>query len=125
MGTRNRESIHSMLKTTRKDAHTDAQVFKIYWSEPMGASGALSVSSKQMFTGDFGSFYTGFRRFIVVATDEGHSTCVYVFCTFTFAPPTDKWQASCYLWRKGLQEARRQGIEARCHIRVRNEDSVG
>ena len=23
-------------------------------------------------------FYVGFRRFIVVATDEGHSTCVYV-----------------------------------------------
>jgi hypothetical protein len=24
-------------------------------------------------------FYVGFRRFIVVANDEGHCTCVYVF----------------------------------------------
>lgn len=48
----------------------------------MGSNGATSqnapsVSNKQVYEGDFGSFYTGFRRFIIVATDDGHSTCVY------------------------------------------------
>lgn len=52
-------------------------MFKIYWSEPMGANGALSVSDKQVYNPGFGQqFYTGFRRFIIIATDEGHSTCV-------------------------------------------------
>lgn len=57
---------------------TPGTVFKIYWSEPMGSNGALSVSNKQVYAGEFGSFYTGFRRFIVVASDEGNSTCVPV-----------------------------------------------
>jgi hypothetical protein len=57
-------------------ADVQIQVFKIYWSEPMGSNGALSVSNKQVYAGEFGSFYTGFRRFIVVASDEGNSTCV-------------------------------------------------
>lgn len=57
-------------------ANLPTQVFKIYWSEPMGSNGALSVSNKQVYAGEYGSFYTGFRRFIVVASDEGNSTCV-------------------------------------------------
>ncbi|KAH6669136.1 hypothetical protein F5X68DRAFT_249266 [Plectosphaerella plurivora] len=57
---------------------TPGTVFKVYWSEPMGSNGDLSVSGRQVYANEFGSFYTGFRRFIVVASDEGNSTCVPV-----------------------------------------------
>jgi uncharacterized protein DUF6590 len=58
-------------------ADMSKQVFKIYWSEPMGSNGAYSVSNKQVYPGEYGlAFYTGFRRFVVVASDEGNSTCV-------------------------------------------------
>ncbi|KAK0674058.1 hypothetical protein QBC41DRAFT_352197 [Cercophora samala] len=49
------------------------EVFKIYWSEPLG-SGMNATLRSYMQRGQ--KFHESFRRFIVVATDEGHSTCV-------------------------------------------------
>ncbi|KAI0148256.1 hypothetical protein F4776DRAFT_660428 [Hypoxylon sp. NC0597] len=48
------------------------RVFKILWSEP------TSARSSEAKDGRSSKFYVGFRRFIIVATDEeaGHSTCV-------------------------------------------------
>ncbi|KAK3685666.1 hypothetical protein B0T22DRAFT_225838 [Podospora appendiculata] len=53
------------------------EVFKILWSEPLGAGGRtenMSVWGERSHLGQ--KFYIGFRRFIVVANDEGHCTCV-------------------------------------------------
>lgn len=72
------EALDSRYRIYKSKYWTPGTVFKIYWSEPMGSNGALSVSNKQVYAGEFGSFYTGFRRFIVVASDEGNSTCVPV-----------------------------------------------
>ncbi|KAL2256129.1 hypothetical protein VTK26DRAFT_2141 [Humicola hyalothermophila] len=56
------------------------EIFKILWCEPLGAGPPRS----EVITGyvamqedlDGRQFYQGFRRFIVVANDEGHCTCV-------------------------------------------------
>ncbi|KAI1262161.1 hypothetical protein F5Y18DRAFT_430399 [Xylariaceae sp. FL1019] len=54
------------------------EVFKILWSEPMGAVGADEpISDMQSIAGASGRFYVGYRRFIIVSTDDSHhSTCV-------------------------------------------------
>ncbi|KAI1413761.1 hypothetical protein F5Y13DRAFT_198117 [Hypoxylon sp. FL1857] len=58
----------------QKHRQTDFQpgrVFKILWSEP------TSARSPGTQDGSSSKFYVGFRRFIIVATDDaGHSTCV-------------------------------------------------
>ncbi|KAJ3940125.1 uncharacterized protein N0V96_010135 [Colletotrichum fioriniae] len=54
-------------------------VFKVLWSEPSGshAAGNSTISEKQQIQDQFGgSVFIGFRRFIVIANDEGHCTCV-------------------------------------------------
>jgi hypothetical protein len=57
-------------------------IFKVYWAEPEGSSKdshGAAVSTKHEFQNKYGTkFYFGFRRFIVVANDQGHSTCVPV-----------------------------------------------
>ncbi|KAI0377446.1 hypothetical protein F5Y04DRAFT_284923 [Hypomontagnella monticulosa] len=55
------------------------EVFKILWSEPLGQTNVddpiSDITKKKTAAG--GRFYVGFRRFIIVTTDESHhSTCV-------------------------------------------------
>ncbi|KAI0897676.1 hypothetical protein F4806DRAFT_494402 [Annulohypoxylon nitens] len=58
------------------------EVFKILWSEPLGQVGQIGpddpisdVTKRRTAAGS--KFYIGFRRFIIVTTDESHhSTCV-------------------------------------------------
>ncbi|KAI1126775.1 hypothetical protein F5Y10DRAFT_204405 [Nemania abortiva] len=54
------------------------EVFKILWSEPQGqVPGGATISDIRAIDGGAGQFYVGFRRFIIVSTDESHhSTCV-------------------------------------------------
>ncbi|KAJ6779345.1 hypothetical protein PWT90_04283 [Aphanocladium album] len=55
------------------------EIFKVHWSEPQGSMNEQSKSSskKQDLQNKFGTkFFVGFRRFIVVANDQGHCTCV-------------------------------------------------
>ncbi|KJZ75621.1 hypothetical protein HIM_05084 [Hirsutella minnesotensis 3608] len=55
------------------------EIFKVHWSEPQGSGNehAPSVSGRQEIQNRFGTkFFVGFRRFIVIANDQGHSTCV-------------------------------------------------
>ncbi|KAI0440060.1 hypothetical protein F4803DRAFT_528877 [Xylaria telfairii] len=58
-------------------AHS-AQVFKVLWSEPTGTIGGdAPISDIRMVNDEKGQFYVGYRRFIIVSTDESHhSTCV-------------------------------------------------
>ncbi|GAB0136546.1 hypothetical protein EsDP_00004845 [Epichloe bromicola] len=55
------------------------EIFKVYWSEPQGSGENKhpSVSGRQEIQNRFGmKFFVGFRRFIVIANDQGHCTCV-------------------------------------------------
>ncbi|OAA77505.1 hypothetical protein LEL_04328 [Akanthomyces lecanii RCEF 1005] len=56
------------------------EIFKVHWSEPQGSISEQpksSSSKKQDLQNKFGTkFFVGFRRFIVVANDQGHCTCV-------------------------------------------------
>ncbi|KAL6863229.1 hypothetical protein ACO1O0_003474 [Amphichorda felina] len=51
------------------------RIFKIYWSEPKGKK-ATTISNGQDAYQLGELTYSGFRRFIVIATDHGHSTCI-------------------------------------------------
>jgi len=53
-------------------------IFKIVWCEPKGAGPLRSEVYTQPIRGEQNgvAFYQGLRRFIVVANDEGHCTCV-------------------------------------------------
>ncbi|KAI0115487.1 hypothetical protein GGR51DRAFT_555919 [Nemania sp. FL0031] len=54
------------------------EVFKILWSEPQGqVPGGATISDVRAIKDSAGQFYVGYRRFIIVSTDESHhSTCV-------------------------------------------------
>ncbi|KAM3452994.1 hypothetical protein MY3296_004097 [Beauveria thailandica] len=55
------------------------EIFKVHWSEPQGSisEAPKSSSKKEDLQNKFGTaFFVGFRRFIVVANDQGHCTCV-------------------------------------------------
>ncbi|KAI2643294.1 hypothetical protein GGS21DRAFT_485811 [Xylaria nigripes] len=54
------------------------EVFKVLWSEPTGQVGSeFPISDRRAMNGPRGPFYIGYRRFIIVTTDESHhSTCV-------------------------------------------------
>ncbi|KAI1173714.1 hypothetical protein F4777DRAFT_556948 [Nemania sp. FL0916] len=54
------------------------EVFKILWSEPAGQVFAEApISDIRPIRDQTGEFYVGYRRFIIIGTDESHhSTCV-------------------------------------------------
>ncbi|KAI5458429.1 hypothetical protein BGZ63DRAFT_426831 [Mariannaea sp. PMI_226] len=55
------------------------EIFKVLWCEPQGSvsEGVPSVSDRQEVRDRFGGkIFVGFRRFIVIANDQGHCTCV-------------------------------------------------
>jgi len=53
------------------------EIFKVYWSEPKGARRMPSLSGREEQVNKLGQLvHTGFRRFIVIANDQGHCTCV-------------------------------------------------
>lgn len=53
-------------------------VFKVLWSEPMGqsTSGQTDVTTDEVEDSTGGTVYTTIRRFIIVASGKGHSSCV-------------------------------------------------
>ncbi|KZL83479.1 hypothetical protein CI238_02553 [Colletotrichum incanum] len=54
-------------------------IFKVLWCEPSGTSlgGTPTISDRKPVQDRFGgSLFVGFRRFVVVANDDGHCTCV-------------------------------------------------
>ncbi|KAK0626456.1 hypothetical protein B0T14DRAFT_422405, partial [Immersiella caudata] len=52
------------------------EVFKVLWSEPRGSGQADLLTDKVEQSRMGEPFYVGVRRFIVIANDEGHCTCV-------------------------------------------------
>ncbi|KAH7141230.1 hypothetical protein B0J13DRAFT_526478 [Dactylonectria estremocensis] len=58
------------------------EIFKVLWSEPQGSGpeGTQSVSERKEYQDRYGGrIFVGFRRFIVIANDQGHCTCVPIF----------------------------------------------
>ncbi|KAK0720386.1 hypothetical protein B0H67DRAFT_485873, partial [Lasiosphaeris hirsuta] len=51
-------------------------VFKVLWSEPIGNGRTEAMTDVEVQQHLGVQFYVGFRRFIVVANDEGNCTCV-------------------------------------------------
>ncbi|KAI0169487.1 hypothetical protein GGR52DRAFT_469070 [Hypoxylon sp. FL1284] len=73
------EILDSRYKVEHSARFQPGEVFKILWSEPLGQVGGddpiSDVTKRKNPNG--GKFYIGFRRFIIVTTDESHhSTCV-------------------------------------------------
>ncbi|KAM0558197.1 hypothetical protein ACHAPJ_004881 [Fusarium lateritium] len=54
------------------------QVFKVLWPEPAGgAGGAASIAEETVYRDQYGGrIFVHFRRFIIVANDLGHCTCI-------------------------------------------------
>lgn len=53
---------------------TAQQVFKVLWPEPAGGG---SVVEETVYRDRYGGqIFVHFRRFIVVANDRGHCTCM-------------------------------------------------
>ncbi|KAI1133857.1 hypothetical protein F5Y05DRAFT_277179 [Hypoxylon sp. FL0543] len=76
------EVLDSRYKVERSTRFQPGEVFKILWSEPLGQvsqagpDDPISDLTKRRTPGG-SKFYIGYRRFIIVTTDESHhSTCV-------------------------------------------------
>ncbi|OLN97492.1 hypothetical protein CCHL11_01298 [Colletotrichum chlorophyti] len=75
------EALDSRFVVERSIRFSPGQIFKVLWSEPSGSSlgGTPTISTSAMTRVPDpygGSVFVGFRRFIVIANDEGHCTCV-------------------------------------------------
>ncbi|OTB15608.1 hypothetical protein K445DRAFT_11845 [Daldinia sp. EC12] len=73
------EILDSRYRVEHSTRFQPGEVFKILWSEPLGQIGGddpiSDVTKRKTAAGS--KFYVGFRRFIIVTTDESHhSTCV-------------------------------------------------
>jgi hypothetical protein len=51
------------------------QVFKVLWFEPLGAHDGSFTSTTTLDTQEK-EVHTSIRRFVIVATDYGHSQCL-------------------------------------------------
>ncbi|KAI2609295.1 hypothetical protein GGR54DRAFT_643611 [Hypoxylon sp. NC1633] len=73
------EVLDSRYRVEHSARFQPGEVFKILWSEPLGQVGGddpISDVTRRRTAGG-SKFYIGFRRFIIVTTDESHhSTCV-------------------------------------------------
>ncbi|KAK0392096.1 hypothetical protein NLU13_1594 [Sarocladium strictum] len=75
------EALDPRYRLERSDRFQPGEIFKAGWAEPKGAANDVltGLSGKQEIEDTRGvTFVTGFRRFIVIANDQGHSTCVFV-----------------------------------------------
>ncbi|CAJ2507942.1 Uu.00g091280.m01.CDS01 [Anthostomella pinea] len=72
------ELLDSRFRVEYSGRFQPGEVFKILWAEPLGQVGMDDpISDTKELKTQTGRFYVGFRRFIIVTTDESHhSTCV-------------------------------------------------
>ncbi|KAL2162813.1 hypothetical protein VTH06DRAFT_6649 [Thermothelomyces fergusii] len=73
-----RSDIRHLFVVEHSSRFQPGEVFKILWCEPRGAGPPRSemMSHPGLIEHNETSFFQGYRRFIVVANDEGHCTCV-------------------------------------------------
>ncbi|KAF7559836.1 hypothetical protein G7046_g4305 [Stylonectria norvegica] len=72
------ELLDPRYRVEHSDRFQPGEIFKVLWSEPQGSGNeGASVSERREFRDRFGGkFFVGFRRFIIIANDLGHCTCV-------------------------------------------------
>jgi len=68
-------SLDSRYGVRHSNDFQPGKIFKVYWAEPRGKKATTISNGQEVY--QLGELvYTGFRRFIVIATTPGHSTCV-------------------------------------------------
>lgn len=74
----NQEALDGRFKVHSSSYFKPYQVFKIVWSEPAGETRTNDTRVTETYhtTTLGGRVYTSIRRFVVVATDFGHSQCI-------------------------------------------------
>lgn len=73
------EQLDPRYRVEHSNRFQPGEIFKVLWSEPQGTGNetAPSVSERKEYRDRFGGkIFVGFRRFIVIANDQGHCTCV-------------------------------------------------
>ncbi|KPM43533.1 hypothetical protein AK830_g2987 [Neonectria ditissima] len=73
------EQLDPRYRVEHSNKFGPGEIFKVLWCEPQGSGydPTPSVSDRHEYKDRFGGkFYVGFRRFIVIANDQGHCTCV-------------------------------------------------
>ena len=71
------EELDPRYKIEHSGRFQPGDIFKVYWAEPAGhGKDSSTVTSKQQVKSKYGIFWVGFRRFIVIANDEGNCTCL-------------------------------------------------
>ncbi|KAH7121586.1 hypothetical protein EDB81DRAFT_952291 [Dactylonectria macrodidyma] len=76
------EHLDPRYRVEHSNKFQPGEIFKVLWSEPgtLGSESAPSVSEREEYRDRYGSkLFVGFRRFIVIANDQGHCTCVPIF----------------------------------------------
>ncbi|KAH7152906.1 hypothetical protein EDB81DRAFT_931265 [Dactylonectria macrodidyma] len=76
------EQLDPRYRVEHSNKFQPGEIFKVLWSEPQGSGteGAPSVSERKEYRDRYGGkIFVGFRRFIVIANDQGHCTCVPIF----------------------------------------------
>lgn len=78
----NQERLDPRFKVEPSQKFAPGEVFKVLWYEPKGSlpagppGGGSMISDIIKLKDHVENYFVGFRRFIVIANDEGHCTCV-------------------------------------------------
>ncbi|KAF5017622.1 hypothetical protein F66182_10430 [Fusarium sp. NRRL 66182] len=72
------ETLDPRYRVAHSQSFQPGEVFKVLWPEPAGGGGgAASIAEETILRDRYGGrIYVHFRRFIVIANDLGHSTCI-------------------------------------------------
>ncbi|KFA78118.1 hypothetical protein S40288_05669 [Stachybotrys chartarum IBT 40288] len=74
---RDKDLLDPRYRVEHTDKFQPGEIFKVHWAQPRGADIKDSTTDERTFVDDYGDlFHFGFRRFVVVANDLGHSQCV-------------------------------------------------
>ncbi|KFA51095.1 hypothetical protein S40293_08406 [Stachybotrys chartarum IBT 40293] len=74
---RDTDLLDSRYRVEHTDKFQPGEIFKVHWAQPRGADIKDSTTDERTFVDSYGDhFHFGFRRFVVVANDLGHSQCV-------------------------------------------------
>lgn len=77
-----KERLDPRFKVEPSQKFAPGEVFKVLWYEPKGSlpagppGGGSMISDVIKLKDHVENYFVGFRRFIVIANDEGHCTCV-------------------------------------------------
>lgn len=75
-GLSDKEELDSRYQFAPSSRFQPGEVFKVLWADPRG-DGVVQTTEYTQLKNVYGElFYVSIRRFVIIATDEGNSTCV-------------------------------------------------